>query len=112
MNDDILNIEDFVVAADVCEVCRQGELIPQDEEGILICNNEKYGNYVSYIVDSGKPANKEPPSEVSYIAYIRLNRFSHPHIPPLTHSQIRRDQRNRRYNDLVRILRAGSTGYP
>ena len=39
VNNDILNIQDFVVAA--CEVCRQGELIPQDEEGILICNNEK-----------------------------------------------------------------------
>lgn len=75
VNNDILNINDFVVAADICEVCNQGELIPQDEEGILICNNEKCGCYVSYIVDSSKPANKEPPSEVSYTAYIRLNHF-------------------------------------
>lgn len=75
VNNDILNIHDFVVPADICEVCNKGELIPQDEEGILICNNDKCGNYVSYIVDSSKPANKEPPSEVSYTAYIRLNHF-------------------------------------
>jgi hypothetical protein len=75
VNNSVLNIHDFVVAADVCVVCHNGELIPQDEEGILICNNEKCGNYVSYIVDSSKPANKEPPSEVSYTAYIRLNHF-------------------------------------
>lgn len=75
VNNDILNIQDFVVPADICEVCNKGELIPQDEEGILICNNDKCGNYVSYIVDSSKPANKEPPSEVSYTAYIRLNHF-------------------------------------
>lgn len=75
VNNEILNIHDFVVPADICEVCNKGELIPQDEEGILICNNDKCGNYVSYIVDSSKPANKEPPSEVSYTAYIRLNHF-------------------------------------
>jgi len=75
VNNSVLNIHDFVVAADVCAVCHEGELIPQDEEGILICNNDKCGNYVSYIVDSSKPANKEPPSEVSYTAYIRLNHF-------------------------------------
>ena len=35
MNNEIINIQDFIVPSDVCEVCKQGELIPQDEEGIL-----------------------------------------------------------------------------
>jgi hypothetical protein len=71
----ISNIHEFVIPTDVCEVCRQGELIPQDEEGILICNNMQCGKFVTYIVDSSKPSNKEPPNEVSYTAYIRLNHF-------------------------------------
>jgi hypothetical protein len=75
VNNEILNIQDFVIPSDVCEFCRKGEMIPQDEEGILICNNTSCGKFVTYIVDSSKPNNKEPPSEVSYTAYIRLNHF-------------------------------------
>ena len=52
-----------------------GEMIPQDEEGILICNNNACGKFVTYIIDSSKPNNKDPPNEVSYTAYIRLNHF-------------------------------------
>jgi hypothetical protein len=75
VNNEILNIHDFVIPSDVCEICHQGELIPQDEEGILICNNQNCGKFITYIVDSSKPTNKEPPNEVSYTAYIRLNHF-------------------------------------
>jgi hypothetical protein len=75
VNNEILNIQDFVIPSDICEICYQGELIPQDEEGILICNNLNCGKFITYIVDSSKPTNKEPPNEVSYTAYIRLNHF-------------------------------------
>ena len=75
VDNEITNIQDFVVPMDVCSFCHQGEFIPQDEEGILICNNPICGKFISYIVDSNKPSNKEPPNEVSYTAYIRLNHF-------------------------------------
>ena len=75
VNQDILNIQDFISQSTVCEFCRLGEMIPQEEEGILICNNDKCGNFISYIIDNAKPNNKEPPNEVSYTAYIRLNHF-------------------------------------
>jgi hypothetical protein len=75
VNGDIINIQDFVVKSDICEACFQGEMIPQDEEGILICNSQKCGKFITYIIDSSKPTNKEPPNEVSYTAYIRLNHF-------------------------------------
>jgi len=75
VNNEVINIQDFVIPSDVCEICRQGELIPHDEEGILICNNNNCGKFIIYIVDSSKPSNKEPPNEVSYTAYIRLNHF-------------------------------------
>jgi hypothetical protein len=75
VNNEITNIQDFIVSTDVCEICNNGELIPQDEEGILICNNQNCGKFITYIVDSSKPTNKDPPNEVSYTAYIRLNHF-------------------------------------
>jgi len=75
VNNEITNIQDFVITSDICEICNKGELIPQDEEGILICNNRECGKFITYIIDSSKPTNKEPPNEVSYTAYIRLNHF-------------------------------------
>jgi hypothetical protein len=75
VNNDISSIQDYVANMDICLACHQGELIPQDEEGILICNNNQCGVFITYIVDSSKPSNKEPPNEVSYTAYIRLNHF-------------------------------------
>lgn len=75
VNNDFVNPQDYIVASDTCMECNNGELIPQDEEGILICNNKKCGKFIVYIVDSSKPNNKEPPNEVSYTAYIRLNHF-------------------------------------
>jgi hypothetical protein len=75
VKNEIINMKDFVVPSDICESCRAGEMIPQDEEGILICNNSKCGKFITYIVDNAKPTNKEPPNEVSYTAYIRLNHF-------------------------------------
>ena len=75
VNNEITNIQDYVVRTDICNSCFKGELIPQDEEGIMICNNSQCGKFIAYIVDNSKPTNKEPPNEVSYTAYIRLNHF-------------------------------------
>jgi hypothetical protein len=75
VNNEITNMQDFVVPTDKCFICHDGEMIPQEDEGILVCNNEKCGKFISYIVDNSKPSNKEPPNEVSYTAYIRLNHF-------------------------------------
>ena len=75
VTNDYIDMQDYIITSDRCESCSIGELIPQDEEGILICNHPSCGKFISYIVDSAKPANKEPPNEVSYTAYIRLNHF-------------------------------------
>ena len=75
VSNDYINIQDYIVHSDNCDSCNIGELIPQDDEGILICNNKSCGKFITYIVDSNKPNNKEPPNEVSYTAYIRLNHF-------------------------------------
>lgn len=75
VNRDVCNMGEFVVSVDLCHRCSVGELIPQDEEGILICNNKACGVYTQYIVDNEKPTYKEPPNEVTYNAYVRLNHF-------------------------------------
>jgi len=75
VSQEIINIQDYVIPSDICEICHNGEMIPHDEEGILICNNNNCGKFIAYIIDSSKPSNKEPPNEVSYTAYIRLNHF-------------------------------------
>lgn len=73
VNNEIININDFILANDICQKCHKGELISQEEDGILICNS--CGVYVQHIIDCEKPSYKEPPSEVSYTAYLRLNHF-------------------------------------
>jgi hypothetical protein len=70
-----LQLQEYVMDAETCLFCNQGELIPLEEEGILICNNVLCGKFVVHIVDNQKPLNKEMPNEVSYTAYIRLNHF-------------------------------------
>jgi len=75
VNGEIGTIQDFICPSDICEYCHRGEMIPQEDEGILICNNTNCGKFITYIIDSSKPTNKEPPNEVSYTAYIRLNHF-------------------------------------
>jgi hypothetical protein len=75
VNNEIVNTGDFVVATDICYYCGKGEMIPQEEDGVMICNSHSCGKFISRIVDNSKPSNKEAPSEVSYTAYIRLNHF-------------------------------------
>ena len=75
VTNEFTNSQDYYIESDTCEFCNSGEMIPQDEEGILICNNDKCGKFITYIIDSSKPNNKDPPNEVSYTAYIRLNHF-------------------------------------
>lgn len=75
VNNEIVNPQDFVQSTDVCTFCKNGEMIPQEDDGILICNNKQCGKFITHIVDNSKPLNKEPPHEVSYTSYIRLNHF-------------------------------------
>ena len=75
VTNEITNFSDFVQPSDICWVCGNGELISQEEDGILICNNTECGRFIVHIVDGSKPANKDLPNEVSYTAYIRLNHF-------------------------------------
>jgi hypothetical protein len=68
-----LDVNKYVYATDVCQQCFKGELIPIEDEGVLICN--KCHNSVRYLVENDKPSYKEPPKEVCFYAYKKINHF-------------------------------------
>ena len=67
------DINKFVVQKDICQYCNKGELIPVEHEGILVCKN--CSKNVRYLVENEKPSYKEPPKEVCFYAYKRINHF-------------------------------------
>jgi hypothetical protein len=73
VSDDFLDINNFVYQSDICKVCHKGELIPLEEEGIMVCNI--CSRTIPYLIENEKPSYKEPPKEVCFYAYKRINHF-------------------------------------
>ena len=73
VSDDFLDINNFVYQSDICQVCHKGELIPLEEDGIMICNI--CSRSIPYLIENEKPSYKEPPKEVCFYAYKRINHF-------------------------------------
>ena len=73
VDDSFLDVSAFVHSTDVCVHCRKGEMIPLDDEGVLICN-VCFTN-VPYLIENEKPSYKEPPKEVCFYAYKKINHF-------------------------------------
>lgn len=73
ISDDFLDINNFVYQTDICEVCNKGELIPLEDEGIMVCNT--CSRSIPYLIENEKPSYKEPPKEVCFYAYKRINHF-------------------------------------
>ena len=73
IDDSFLDVNQFVYQSDVCQYCRIGELIPLEDEGIVICNT--CSRSLAYLIENEKPSYKEPPKEVCFYAYKRINHF-------------------------------------
>ena len=73
INSDLIDVNNFVIPTNICDTCNKGELIPMEEEGILICN--KCSKNKPYLIENEKPSYKEPPKEVCFYAYKRINHF-------------------------------------
>jgi hypothetical protein len=73
IDETFLDINSFLRPTDVCQSCYKGELIPMDDEGVLICN-VCFKN-VQYLIENEKPSYKEPPKEVCFYAYKKINHF-------------------------------------
>lgn len=68
-----LSLADFARDRNRCPYCTVGELVPVDHEGILVCN--RCSRSMKYLVEHEKPSYKEPPKEVCFYAYKRINHF-------------------------------------
>ena len=73
IDESFLDMSAFVRPTDVCQSCYKGELIPIDDEGVLICNVCSVN--VQYLIENEKPSYKEPPKEVCFYAYKKINHF-------------------------------------
>jgi hypothetical protein len=73
IDETFLDINAFLRQTDVCQSCFKGELIPMDDEGVLICN--VCSKNFQYLIENEKPSYKEPPKEVCFYAYKKINHF-------------------------------------
>jgi hypothetical protein len=73
IDDAFIDVNSFIFQTDICTICRKGELVPLEDEGILVCNN--CSRTVPYLIENEKPSYKEPPKEVCFYAYKRINHF-------------------------------------
>jgi hypothetical protein len=73
IDDFFLDTSSFVCQTNICQSCFKGELIPLEDEGILVCNS--CSRSIQYLIENEKPSYKEPPKEVCFYAYKRINHF-------------------------------------
>jgi hypothetical protein len=73
IDESFLDINTFVRETDICQSCYKGEMIPLDDEGVLICNVCAVN--IPYLIENEKPSYKEPPKEVCFYAYKKINHF-------------------------------------
>jgi hypothetical protein len=73
IDDTFLDVNEFVAQNNICQYCFKGELIPIEDEGLLVCN--LCARNIPYLIENEKPSYKEPPKEVCFYAYKRINHF-------------------------------------
>jgi len=73
VDDKFIDVNAFMFSADLCTLCKKGDLVPYEDEGILICNH--CSHTFPYLSENEKPSYKETPKEISFYAYKRLNHF-------------------------------------
>jgi hypothetical protein len=73
IDESFLDMNMFVKPTDICQGCFKGELISMEDEGVMICN--QCSRNVPYLIENEKPSYKEPPKEVCFYAYKKINHF-------------------------------------
>ena len=68
-----LDLKGCINETNVCKYCFKGELIPVEDEGIMVCN--LCSRNIAFLIENDKPSYKEPPKEVCFYAYKRINHF-------------------------------------
>lgn len=71
VDEEFIDINDYIEKHDKCDC--GGEQIPVEHEGICVCNG--CGKQKQYLIEHEKPSYKEPPKEICFYAYKRINHF-------------------------------------
>ena len=66
-----VNMSSYYFDSNHCSYCNEGELIFIENEGVIICNNCYNTN--KFYIENDKPNYREPPKEVCFYAYKRIN---------------------------------------
>ena len=72
LDENNIDMNDFVQSYETCRYCSNG-LITIEYEGVMVCKN--CWKQSPYFVENVKPSYKEPPKEVCFYAYKRINHF-------------------------------------
>lgn len=72
IDDTFIDINDYIKHDDKCSTCN-GELVSLEHEGVMVCKN--CFTQTKYLIEHEKPSYKEPPKEVCFYAYKRINHF-------------------------------------
>lgn len=73
VDDKYIDVSKYMYSANVCNICKTGELVPYEDEGLFICKN--CSHIFPYLAENEKPSYKETPKEICFYAYKRLNHF-------------------------------------
>lgn len=104
IDESFLDLNDFVIQEDICRLCHKGEMVPIEHDGMTVCKTCGFSSKL--LVENEKPSYKEPPKEVCFYAYRRINHFREvlaqfqaketTHIPDEVLSAIQRQARKER----------------
>jgi hypothetical protein len=109
----IPDIKPYIIPYNKC-ICGKGELVPYEEDGVMVCNFTDCGNMVEYVACNLSAADgMDPPNEISYSSYTRLVHFkeilaqtqgrSTTHISTEVVDKIRERVRRERITDLDKL---------
>ncbi len=68
-----IDINKYTYNIDNCMYCQTGSLLQVEQEGMLICN--KCFKYNNVLIGEENSSYKEPPKEICFYAYKRINHF-------------------------------------
>lgn len=110
--DDYINESKYNINYDKCSECNV-EMSVVFSEGVIIC--KKCGKVEDILINSDKPSYKDPPKELSYFAYKRINHFNEwlaqfqakesTDIPQEVFDQILVEIKKERINNMAKITK-------
>jgi len=117
-NNYIKRVDDIYIDVNICQKC-DIEKILKSTEGYMVC--PKCGKIDQLVIDSNKPSFKDPPPEVTYFAYKRINHFNEiltqfqgketTEIPPEVFDKILIEIKKERISNMAKLTPAKIKNY-